>query len=57
MNPLLLGGRKFDMRAFVLSVYSGKHFIYYYHTLNIRRALNKYDINSDDVSTVHATHT
>ena len=57
MNPLLLDGRKFDMRTFVLSIYTGDHFIYFTHSLNIRRALNKYNLYSDDVKTVHATHT
>jgi hypothetical protein len=56
-NPLLLDGRKFDMRTFLLTFWTGKHFLYFTKSLNIRRALNKYDINSDDVKTVHATHT
>lgn len=45
------------MRTFVLNIWTGKYFIYFYHSLNIRRALNKYDLYSDDVKTVHATHT
>ena len=56
-NPLLLDGRKFDMRTFVLNVWTGKHFIYFCHSLNIRRALNKYNLSSHDVKTIHATHT
>ena len=45
------------MRTFVLSIYTGDHFVYFSHSLNIRRGLNKYDLYSNDVKTVHATHT
>ena len=31
--------------------------VYFSHSLNIRRGINKYDLYSNDVKTVHATHT
>ena len=54
MNPLLLRGRKFDVRAYILIARTWPHFLVFYHDGYLRLSMKKFDIHGE--REVHLTN-